>query len=110
MAGFLRTEKRRNAKAVVTILPSGRTVRVARGASLLDAVLMAGEGLAHPCGGRAQCGSCHVVIREGCRGLSKIRREELDQLARLEGTMLLSRLACQAVLGTHDVTIQLISH
>lgn len=110
MAGFLRTEKRRNAKTVVTILPSGRTVRMASGASLLDAVLSSGEGLAHTCGRRAQCGSCHVLVQRGCRSLSKIRQDELDRLSRLEGTMLWSRLACQAVLGTHDVTIQLISH
>lgn len=110
MAGFLRTGKRRNAKTVVTILPSGITVRAASGARLLDTVLSAGFGLAHPCGGRARCGSCHVLVREGCRGLSKIRRDESDRLSRLEGTLLWSRLACQAVLGTHAVTIQLISH
>jgi 2Fe-2S ferredoxin len=110
MSGFLRTGKRRNAKAAVTILPSGRMVRVESGASLLEAALAAGEEIAHPCGGRALCGSCHVIVREGCRSLSKIRREELERLARLDGREVFSRLACQAALGTHDVTIQLISH
>lgn len=93
---------------MVTILPSGRMVRGEKGTSLLDAMLAAGEELAHQCGGRALCGTCHVVVREGCRSLSRIRADERDRLARLEGTKLLSRLACQAVLGTRDVTIQLI--
>lgn len=110
MTGFLRTGKRRCAKAAVTILPSGRRVELASGSKLLDAMLAAGEGIDHQCGGRALCGTCHVLVAEGRRGLSKIRRAELERLAQLDGVETWSRLACQAVLGTRDVTIQLISH
>ncbi|HYE37573.1 2Fe-2S iron-sulfur cluster-binding protein [Methylocaldum sp.] len=94
----------------MTVLPSGKTVQVASGVNLLEVVLAAGEGIVHQCGGRARCGSCHVLVREGCRSLSKIRREELERLARLDGANVSSRLACQAVLGTHNVTVELISH
>ncbi len=109
MSGFLRTGKRRNAKAEVTLLPSGRRVIAASGASLLEAALAAGEEVAHPCGGRALCGACHVIVHQGCRSLSKVRRTELERLARLDGAKTLSRLACQALLGSQDVTIQLIN-
>ncbi|SMF97549.1 ferredoxin, 2Fe-2S [Methylomagnum ishizawai] len=108
MSGFLRTGKRRTTQAGVTLLPSGRTVWVSSGSSLLEAALAAGEEIAHPCGGRALCGACHVIVREGCRSLSKVRKAELERLARLDGKKSLSRLACQAVLGSHSVTVQLI--
>lgn len=108
MSGFLRIGKRRNANAEVTVLPSGRNVNASSGSSLLEAVLAAGEDIAHPCGGRALCGACHVIVRRGCRGLSKVRPAELERLAQLDGAKTLSRLACQALLGARDVTIQLI--
>jgi 2Fe-2S ferredoxin len=111
MSGFLRTEKRRNAKALLTVLPSGKTVEVARGVNLLEAIAAAGEAVAHRCGGRARCGECHVLVRQGWRGLSKVRQAERDRLTHVCGAESLSRLACQAVLGIHNkVIIELINH
>jgi 2Fe-2S ferredoxin len=111
MSGFLRTEKRRNAKAWVTVLPSGKTVQVERGANLLEAIAAAGETIAQRCGGRARCGECHVLVRQGWRNLSKVRQAERDRLTQLCGADSLSRLACQAALGVHNkVIIELINH
>jgi len=110
MSGFLRTGKRRNAKARVTVLPAGRSVQVARGVNLLEAIAVAGETVAHRCGGRARCGECHVLVRQGWRGLSKVRQAERDRLTQLCGAESLSRLACQAILGIHNnVIIELIN-
>jgi 2Fe-2S ferredoxin len=112
MSGFLRTEKRRNAKASVTVLPAGKTVQVTSGVNLLEAIAAAGEAIAHRCGGRARCGECRVLVRQGWRGLSRVRQAERDRLAQVCGAESLSRLACQAALGVHNnkVIIELINH
>ena len=111
MAGYLRTEKRRNVKVWLTLLPSGKTVETSSGVNLLEAIRVAGEAIAHRCGGRARCGECQVLVVQGWRGLSKPRQAERDRLARVRGTESLSRLACQAALGIHNkIIIQLIHH
>lgn len=109
MSGYLRTGKRRNAKIWVTVMPSGKTVEIASGARLLEAVLATGDEIAHKCGGHARCGACHVLVLRGGRGLSKVRRDERERLAQIEGKETLSRLSCQAVLGSHEVTIELLN-
>ncbi|MBS1211531.1 MAG: putative ferredoxin, 2Fe-2S [Proteobacteria bacterium] len=110
MSSFLRTGIRRNAKTWVTVLPSGKTVEMASGARLLDALLLVGDVIAGNCGGRARCGVCHVQVLQGWRGLSKVRKDERERLAQIGGRESLSRLSCQAVLGSHRVTIELINH
>ncbi len=110
MSRFLRTGFRRNGKAWVTVLPLGKTVEMDHGARLLDAVLLAGNVIPQHCGGRARCGVCHVLVLQGGRGLSKVRGNERDRLAQIGGKEPQSRLSCQAVLGNHKVTIELINH
>lgn len=109
MASYLRTGIRRNAKTSVTVLPSGETVEIASGARLLDALRLLGNVVGGSCGGRARCGVCHVRVLLGWRGLSKVRQEERERLAQIGGKESLSRLSCQAVLGSHRVTIELIN-
>jgi len=110
MASYLRTGIRRNAKTWVTVLPSGKTVEMASGDRLLDALLLAGDVITPHCGGRARCGVCHVLVLQGGRGLSKVRKDERERLAQIGGRASQSRLSCQAVLGIHSVTIQLVNH
>lgn len=110
MSGFLRTGIRRNGKASVTVLPTGKTFEMASGTRLLDAVLLTGDVTAQHCGGRARCGVCHVMVLQGARGLSKVRKGESDRLALIGGNTLRSRLSCQAFLGHHRVTIELVNH
>ncbi len=110
MSSFLRTAIRRNGKAWVTILPLGKTIELACGARLFDAVLLAGDAIRTHCGGRARCGACHVLVRQGARGLSRVRKEERDRLAEIGGKAAQSRLSCQAILGSHRVTIELLNH
>lgn len=110
MSSFLRTGIRRNGKAWVTVLPLGKTIEMASGARLFDAVLLAGDAVAPHCGGRARCAVCHVLVLQGGRGLSKVRKEERNRLAQIDGKAAQSRLSCQAVLGSHRVTIELLNH
>ena len=94
----------------LTILPPGKTIEVSEGVTLLAALLGAEiADIPHKCGGNAKCGSCHIFVHEGRKGLSKIARLENEKLDTIVGIGSKSRLACQAVvLGTEDVKIELL--
>lgn len=95
--------------SMLTILPSGKSFEVAAGTTLLTAILAADEALTHKCEGKAACGTCHIYVQEGRKGVSKIAREENERLDTIVGIGSKSRLACQAIfLGTEDVKIELL--
>ena len=93
----------------LTIRPSGKTIDAAAGATILQALLTAGEPIPHKCDSKAECGSCHLFVQEGRKSLSKIQRTEDDKLDTLVGVGSKSRLACQAVLGDEPVTVELLT-
>lgn len=93
----------------VTIMPSGKTVEGSEGQTLLEIILASGEPITHKCEGQAQCGSCHIFVQEGRKGLSKVAREENEKLDSIVGVGSKSRLACQTkVLGTENIKIELL--
>ena len=95
--------------SMLTIMPSGKSVEVAAGTTLLAAILAADESLTHKCEGKAACGTCHIYVQEGRKGVSKIAREENERLDTIVGVGSKSRLACQATfLGTGNVKIELL--
>ena len=94
---------------ILTIQPSGKTVAVETGNSLLSAILAAGESMPHKCEGKAECGSCHIYVTEGRKTLPKIQRVENEKLDCIVGVSSNSRLACQALIGTENVTVELLS-
>jgi len=95
--------------SILTVMPSGKQIEVAEGASLLTALLSADVDLKHKCEGKANCGTCHVFVQEGRKGLTKIGREENERLDAIPGVGSKSRLACQAkVLGTENIKIELL--
>jgi 2Fe-2S ferredoxin len=91
----------------ITINPSGKTIAAAAESSLLQALLAAGESVAHKCEGKAECGKCHIFVHEGRKTVSKIQREENAKLDSIIGVSSKSRLACMVMLGTEDVTVEL---
>ena len=95
--------------STLTVMPSGKTIEVGEGSTLLAALLGAEIGIMHKCEGQAKCGSCHIFVQEGRKGLSKIARLENEKLDTIVGVGSKSRLACQAtVLGTEDIKIELL--
>ena len=95
--------------STVTVMPAGKTIEVGEGTTILAALLGAEIGILHKCEGQAKCGSCHIFVQEGRKGLSKIAREENEKLDSIVGVSSKSRLACQAkVLGTENITIELL--
>jgi 2Fe-2S ferredoxin len=93
---------------VLTILTTNKTAQFVEGARLLDAILAAEESFTHKCEGKAECGSCHVFVHDGRKSLSKIQRTENDKLDAIVGVGSKSRLACQAMLGSENVTVELL--
>jgi len=90
-------------------MPSGKTIDVVVGTTLLAAILAADETVTHKCEGKAACGTCHIYVHEGRKGISRIAREENERLDTIVGIGSKSRLACQAtVLGTEDIKIELL--
>lgn len=95
--------------SLVTIMPSGKTIDAAEGMTLLAAILAADVTLTHKCNGNASCGTCHVFVQEGRKGLTRIAREENEKLDSIVGVGSKSRLACQAkVLGTEPIKVELL--
>jgi 2Fe-2S ferredoxin len=93
---------------MLTINPSGTTVPSTEGMSILEAVLAAGVKMPHKCEGKAECGSCHIFVTEGRKTLSKTQRAENERLDAIVGVSSNSRLACQAKLGSENVTVELL--
>ncbi len=91
--------------ARIRVLGSAREVETGTAVSLLNALLAAGVGIRHDCGGKALCGTCAVRVVEGARGLSPLAPLEagrLEAAGRGEGW----RLACQAR-AVRDLTIEI---
>src|SRR3954452_16196188 len=89
----------------VTFWPSGRTVKVRLGTTLLEASRKANVAIKTRCGGKAACFMCKITVRPDSE-LQPISDRERRKLAGLEGSHI--RLACQArVAGKVDVDVPL---
>lgn len=84
----------RRGGSVRVIYPDGRSVRIAKGLSVLDASRRAGIPHAALCGGRARCSTCRVRVLLGLERLPPQSPVEARVLARL-GADRAVRLACQ---------------
>ena len=93
---------------MITINPTGKTVPFTEGMSILEALLAADVKITHKCGGKLECGSCHIFVVEGRKTLPKIQRAENTMLDGIVGVSSNSRLACQAKLGAENVTVELL--
>lgn len=80
-------------QAAITFLPSGRTVKVKQGMTILEAGKKAGEAIRTRCAGKAACLMCKVVVQEQT-GLSPVNRIERLKLGDLADRNY--RLACQS--------------
>ncbi len=69
--------------SIVTIMPSGKTVEAGEGMTILAAILQADPDFPHKCEGNAKCGSCHIYVLEGRKGVTKTTRDENGKLDEL---------------------------
>lgn len=94
---------------MLTIMPSGKTIEIAEGTSVLEGILSASVAILHKCDGKAECGSCHIYVQSGRKGVSRIGPTENAKLDTIVGIGSKSRLACQAkLMGTEDVTVEIL--
>jgi 2Fe-2S ferredoxin len=92
----------------MTIRPLEKTFTANTGSTVLQALLGAGIDMKSKCGGKGECGTCHIFVHDGRKGLSKIQRQENERLDSIVGVGSKSRLACQAVVGYEDFTVELL--
>ena len=74
---------------------NGRTVRVSKGLSVLEASLRHNVPHASVCGGRARCSTCRIRVIGDCSTLPAPSAREAFVLARVGATDPSIRLACQ---------------
>lgn len=84
----------------VTFEPSGRSIEVDEGETILDAARSLDIALDHVCGGACACATCHVIIKEGSEKLQARSDDEQDMLQGAAIRDTLSRLACQTEITT----------
>lgn len=92
----------------ITINPAGKVVEAETGSTLLAAILAAGEKITSKCEGKGECAYCHIYVHDGRKTISRIQKLENEKLDTIVGVGSKSRLACQCVIGTEPVTIELL--
>ncbi len=93
---------------IMTVMPDNKTFEAVEGNTILQALINAGVNLMHKCGGEAKCGSCHIFVVEGRKGLSRVQSLENQKLDSIVGVGSKSRLACQTVIGTDNFSVELL--
>lgn len=78
---------------------------IAEGESVLDVCMDNGIELQHNCGGVCGCSTCHIYIDKGMEGLQEISDKEEDFIDRAINPRINSRLACQCVAQTGDISV-----
>jgi ferredoxin, 2Fe-2S len=89
------------------LCPEGALFDAAPGKSICDSLLEHGVEIEHACEKSCACTTCHVIIREGFETLAPSEEKEDDLLDKAWGLEPTSRLSCQAMVGTHDLVIEI---
>ncbi len=91
----VRTLNERRGGTITLSYGNGRTVRVPRGLSVLEASLRNNVPHASVCGGRARCSTCRIRVIGDCTSLPEPSQREAFVLNRVGATDPSIRLACQ---------------
>ncbi|WP_396269242.1 ISC system 2Fe-2S type ferredoxin [Ideonella sp.] len=89
------------------LCPQGDEIEAPAGTSICEALVENGIALEHACEMSCACTTCHVVVKEGLNSLGEIDEIEEDLLDKAWGLTPTSRLACQAILSSADVLIEI---
>ncbi len=89
------------------LCPDGGRIQAAAGTSVCEALLENGIAIEHACEMSCACTTCHVIVKDGFASLGEIDEAEEDLLDRAWGLAPTSRLSCQAILSSADVTIEI---
>ncbi len=95
LARGVRTLHERRGGMITLSYGNGRTVRVPKGLSVLEASLRNNMPHASVCGGRARCSTCRIRVIGDCSGLPEPSQREAFVLNRVGAADPSIRLACQ---------------
>jgi len=95
LARGARALNERRAGMITLSYGNGRTVRVPKGLSVLEASLRCNVPHASVCGGRARCSTCRIRVIGDCAALPQPSQREAFVLNRVGATDPSIRLACQ---------------
>ena len=87
--------------------PEGMVVEAEPGTTILDLAHEYHIEIESACGGVCACTTCHCVIRKGFDSTGELDELEEDMLDKAWGLEAQSRLACQAVVGNEDITVEI---
>ena len=89
------------------ICPDGKTFDAQPGVSICDSLLANGIEIEHACEKSCACTTCHVIVREGYASLAPSTDDEDDLLDRAWGLTSVSRLSCQARVGSEKLVLEI---
>src|SRR5665213_1597136 len=95
LARGARALNERRAGMITLSYGNGRTIRVPKGLSVLEASLRYNIPHASVCGGRARCSTCRIRVIGDCSALPEPSQREVFVLDRVGATDPSIRLACQ---------------
>ena len=89
------------------LCPQGAELSCDAGVSICDLLLSQNIALEHACEKSCACTTCHVVVRAGIESLNEATEEEEDMLDKAWGLETDSRLSCQTIVATADLTVEI---
>jgi 2Fe-2S ferredoxin len=89
------------------LCPDGATFNAVEGESICDNLLDHDIAIEHACEKSCACTTCHVIVRQGFNSLEPSSEDEDDLLDRAWGLTPLSRLSCQAKVGSEKLVIEI---
>lgn len=87
--------------------PEGAVIEAEPGRSICESLLANGIELDHACEMSCACTTCHVIVREGFASLTPAEDEEEDLLDKAWGLEPNSRLACQALVRSTPLVVEI---
>ena len=87
--------------------PEGAVIEAESGTSVCDVMLANDIEIEHACDRVCACTTCHVLVREGFDSLNEPEEKEEDMLDKAWGLEPVSRLSCQAIVGTEDLVVEI---
>ena len=91
----------------VDVCPEGAVLNAPIGTSICRVLLDNHIEIEHACELSCACTTCHVIVRQGFDSLEPSDDNEDDMLDKAWGLSPLSRLSCQALVGSTDLTIEI---
>ncbi|MEN3373557.1 ISC system 2Fe-2S type ferredoxin [Dechloromonas sp. ZS-1] len=91
----------------VELCPDGAVIEAEEGKSICENLIANDIELEHACEMSCACTTCHVIVREGIASLEDAEELEEDMLDKAWGLEPNSRLACQAIVRSTPLVVEI---